>query len=109
MIVAFDRRYGSISSITRKGDPLGTNFIGNEQNTPAVDVSNSRWTGDLVTQVWDVTDTNPAHRNWSPRSNFVLKGKWRPELTGRSGDIRKVSFDGGTFAVNYEGTSTNEA
>jgi hypothetical protein len=108
MIVALDRRYGSISSITRKGDPLGTNFIGNEQNTPGVDVSNSRWTGDLVTNVWDVTDTNPAHRNWSPRSNFVLKGKWRPELTGRSCDIRQVSFDAGTFAVNYEGTSTNE-
>jgi hypothetical protein len=108
MIVVFDRRYGSISSIARKGDPLGTNFIGNEQNTPGVDLSNSRWTGDLVTQVWDVTDTNPAHRNWSPRSNFVLKGKWRPELTGRSGDIRQVSFDGGTFAVNYDGTSANQ-
>ncbi len=108
MIVAFDRRYGSISSIIRKGDTLGTNFIGNEQNTPGVDVSNSRWTGDLVTHVWDVTDTNPAHRNWSPRSNFVLKGKWRPELTGRSGDIRQVSFDGGTFAVNYNGTSTKD-
>jgi hypothetical protein len=108
MIVAFDRRYGSISSITRKGDPLGTNFIGNEHNTPGVDVSNSRWTGDLVTSLWDVTDTNPAHRNWSPRSNFVMKGKWRPELTGRSGDIRQVSFDGETFAVNYAGTSRNE-
>ncbi len=31
-----------------------------------------------MTHVWDVTDTNPGHRNWSPRSNFVLKGKWRP-------------------------------
>ncbi len=108
MIVAFDRRYGSICSITRKGDPLGTNFIGNEQNTPGVDVSNSRWTGDLVTHVWDVTDTNPAHRNWSLRSNFVLKGKWRPELTGRSGDIRQVSFDGETFAVSYLGPSEQE-
>jgi len=108
MIVAFDRRYGSISSITRKGDPLATNFIGNEYNTPGVDASNSRWTGDLVTNVWDVTDTNPAHRNWSPRANFVLKGKWRPELTGRSGDIRRVSFDGQTFAVNYEGASQTE-
>jgi hypothetical protein len=107
MIVAFDRRYGSISSITRKGDPLGTNFIGNEHNTPGVDVSNSRWTGDLVTHVWDVTDTNPAHRDWSPRSNFVLKGKWRPELTGRSGDIRQVSLDGKTFTVSYAGSSKN--
>ncbi|MGB8029914.1 MAG: DUF5695 domain-containing protein [Terracidiphilus sp.] len=108
MIVALDRRYGSISSITRKGDPLGTNFIGNGSNTSGVDVANSRWTGDIVTAVWDVTDPNPAHRQWSPRANFVLKGKWRPELTGRSGDIRQVSFDAGTFAVNYEGASTNE-
>lgn len=108
MIVAFDRRYGSIASITSKHDPLGTNFIGNEDNTPGVDVSNSRWTGDLVTAVWDVTDTNPAHRRWSPRSNFVLKGKWRRELTGRSGDIRRVNFDGKTFSVDYQGGSRNE-
>ncbi len=108
MVVAFDRRYGSISSITRKGDSLRTNFIGNESNTPGVDVSNSRWTGDLVTAVWDVTDTNPAHRHWTPRSGFVLKGKWRPELTGRSADTRRVDFDGKTFAVNYGGSSANE-
>jgi hypothetical protein len=108
MIVTFDRRYGSISSITRKGDPLGTNFIGNEHNTPGVDASNSRWTGDLVTSVWNVTDANPTHRHWSPRAEFVLEGNWRPELTGRSGDIRRVSFDAGTFSVNYEGASKNE-
>src|ERR1035437_10152250 len=54
MIVTFDRRYGSIYSITRKGDPFGTNFIGNELNTPGFDDSNSRWTGDLVTSVWNV-------------------------------------------------------
>ena len=108
LLVSFDRRYGSIRSIMRKGDPFETNFIGNEVNTPGVDVSNSRWTGDLVTHIWDVTDTNPAHRNWSPRSNFVLKGKWRPELTGRSGDIRRVSFEGNAFEVRYEGVSKNE-
>jgi hypothetical protein len=108
MVVAFDRRYGSICSITRKGDPLRTNFIGNESNTPGIDVSNSRWTGDLVTAVWEVTDTNPAHRNWTPHSGFVLKGKWRRELTGRSADIRRVDFDGQTFSVEYKGTSTNE-
>src|ERR1700733_15294099 len=102
MIVAFDRRYGSIFSITRKHDPLATNFIGNESNTPGVDPLNSRWTGDLVTAVWDVTDTNPAHRSWSPRANFVLKGKWRREVTGRSGDIRRVGFDGKTFSVDYQ-------
>ncbi len=108
MVVAFDRRYGSISSITRKGDSLRTNFIGNEYNTPGVDVANSRWTGDLVTAVWDVTDTNPAHRNWTPRSGFVLKGRWKRELTGRSADTRRVDFDGKTFWVEYTGASTNE-
>ena len=75
MIVALDRRYGSISSITRKGDPLGTNFIGNGSNTSGVDVANSRWTGDIVTAVWDVTDPNPAHRQWSPRVEFRSQGK----------------------------------
>ncbi len=60
MIIAFDRRYGSISSIRRKGDGSAVNFIGNEHNTPGVDVSNSRWTGDLVTAAWEVTDLNPA-------------------------------------------------
>src|ERR1035438_4565852 len=105
MIVAFDRRYGSISSITRKGDLFGTNFIGNQHNTPGVDALNSRWTGDLVTSVWNVTDANPAHQNWSPRAEFILEGNWRPELTGRSGDIRRVSFDAGTFSVDYDGAS----
>jgi len=108
MVVTFDRRFGSIFSITRKGDALATNFVGNQLNTPGVDLSNSRFTGDVVTCVWDVTDTNPAHRDWTPRSNFVLKGRWRRELTGRSGDIRRVNFDGTTFSVNYDGSSRND-
>lgn len=108
MVVTFDRRFGSIFSITRGGDPLATNFMGNQLNTPGVDLCNSRFTGDLVTCVWDVTDANPAHRPWTPRSNFVLKGRWKRELTGRSSDIRRVSFDGRTFSVRYEGVSGNE-
>lgn len=108
MIVAFDRRYGSIASISRNGDPFGTNFIGNEHNTPGVDISNSRWTGDLVTSVWNITDANPKHRLWTPQSEFVVEGNWKQELTGRSNDIRHVSFDGKTFSVGYEGTSKNQ-
>ena len=108
MEVSFDRRYGSIHSITQKGDPLGTNFIGNEENTSGVDPSNSRWTGDVVSSVWDVVDTNPAHRHWTPESQFVLRGRWRPELTGRSSEIRKASLQAGTFTVKYEGSSTND-
>ncbi len=103
MLVAFDRRYGSISSITKKGDPLETNFIGNEENTPGVDPSNSRWTGDVVSTVWEILDTNPAHRHWTPDAQFGLEGKWRRELTGRSGDIRRVAFEAGAFTVKYEG------
>lgn len=108
MQVAFDRRYGSIDSITWQGDPLGTNFIGNESNTPGVDVSDSRWTGDLVATVYEITDTNPTHRNWTPESEFLLRGRWRQESTGRSTDIRHVTTGTGTFAVEYKGASANE-
>lgn len=108
MLVAFDRRYGSISSITNKGDPLGTNFIGNEQNTPGVNSSDSRWTGDVVSTVWEILDTDPAHRHWTPDVQFGLAGKWRRELTGRSGDIRQGALEAGTFTVKYEGHSGSD-
>lgn len=108
MLIDFDRRYGSIVSIKQKGDPLGTNFIGNETNTPGVDVSNSRWMGDLVATVWKITDTNPAHRNWTPESQFLLKGKWLQEVTGRSADIRRVSTGRDAFSVEYKGASSND-
>jgi len=108
MAVAFDRRHGSISSITKKGDPLGTNFIGNEENTPGVNPSDSRWTGDVVSTIWEITDTNPAHRRWTPDAQFGLAGRWRRELTGRSGDIRQVAFEAGTFTVKYQGRSGSD-
>ena len=54
MIVTFDKRYGSISSIKRKADEFTTNYIGNETNTPGVDPSDSRWTGDVVSTVWEL-------------------------------------------------------
>lgn len=108
MLVDFDRRYGSIAAITQEGDPLGTNFIGNETNTPGVDPTNSRWMGDLVATVWEITDTNPAHRNWTPESQFPLRGRWRQEVTGRSADIRRVQAGPGRFDVAYQGGSRNE-
>ena len=67
-----------------------------------------RFRSDLVTSVWNVTDANPAHRQWSQRSEFVLEGNWKQELTGRSSDIRRVSFEAGVFSVNYQGASRNE-
>jgi hypothetical protein len=108
MVVALDRRYGSISSITKRGDPLGTNFIGNEENTPGVDPSDSRWTGDVVSTVWEITDTNPAHSHWTPDVQFGLAGRWRRELTGRSSDIRRVTFEAGALTAKYEGASGND-
>ncbi len=49
MIVAFDKRHGTIYSITCDGDPFGTNFLGNSENA---NQSDPHWTGDLVTTVW---------------------------------------------------------
>lgn len=108
MVVSFSKKYGAIMSLTQKGDPFGTNFIGNESNTPGVDVSNSRWMGDVVATAWEITDANPAHQNWTPESQFPLHGRWREEVTGRSSDIRRVSTADGEFAVEYKGASENE-
>ncbi|HWG59190.1 MAG TPA: DUF5695 domain-containing protein [Candidatus Acidoferrales bacterium] len=107
MIVAFDTRYGSIHSITRKGDPFGTNYIGNETNTPGVDPSDSRWTGDVVTTVWELLG------NWKAAALgqndiFRTSGKWKRELTCKSGGIRKVSIENGVFHVNYNGESQDD-
>src|SRR5215813_6707172 len=109
MVVQFDRRYGSISSITRKNDPLETNYIGNEINTPGVDLSDSRWTGDVVSTVWELSNDE-----WGPRARlgqndvFRMSGRWRRELTGKSSDTRRVRFGDNAVNVSYEGASSNE-
>ena len=89
--------------------------MGNEYNTPGVDLSNSRWTGDLVTAVWDVTDTNPADRSWSPRSHFVLKGAMREggnrielRLSDSTGAVEEAELElkgigNGRYLVRYGG------
>src|SRR5579864_1657557 len=89
MVVAFDKRYGSIASITRKGDEFGTNYIGNEINTPGVDPSDSRFTGDVVTTVWELLGD---FRNARLGQNdiFKMSGRWRRELTSKSSDIRRI-------------------
>ncbi len=107
MVVAFDRRYGSIYSITRKSDTLGTNYIGNERNTPGVDASDSLWTGDIVTTVWQLLSDWRVNR-LGQNDIFRLSGRWRRESTGRSADIRRVGFRDGAFVVEYDGASTNE-
>src|SRR5215469_8422324 len=74
MIVQFDRRYGSISSITRKDDPFETNYIGNEINTPGVDPSDSRWTGDVVSTVWELTTEEWKHAHLGQNDVFRMSG-----------------------------------
>jgi hypothetical protein len=108
MLVHFDRRYGSISSITRRGDPLETNYIGNEINTPGVDPSDSRWTGDLVSTVWELTDDDWKHARIELNDVFHMSGKWRRELTGKSGDNRRMRFGDNAVEVEYAGVSSNE-
>jgi len=108
MLVRFDRRYGSISSITQKGDPLETNYIGNEINTPGVDPSDSRWTGDVVSTVWELTNDDWNHARIGLNDVFHMSGKWRREVTGRSGDNRRMSFGDNAVKVQYEGVSSNE-
>jgi hypothetical protein len=108
MVVHFDRRYGSISSITRKGDPFATNYIGNELNAPGVDASDSRWTGDVVTTVWQLTTDNWQDFRLGQNDVFQMSGRWKRELTGRSADIRRIQVSEGVVNVTYDGVSSDE-
>ncbi|HEU4983177.1 MAG TPA: DUF5695 domain-containing protein [Acidobacteriaceae bacterium] len=107
MVIHFDRRYGSISSITRKNDPLQTNYIGNELNTPGVDPYNSRWTGDLVTTVWRLNAGDWRNFRLGQNDVFRMSGKWQRELTSQSADTRRISAKNGVVNVSYEGNSAN--
>lgn len=106
MEVTFDKRYGSIASITRRGDPFGTNYMGNEINTPGVEPSDSRFTGDVVTTVWQLVGKYQAAR-LGQNDIFKMSGKWKKELTAKSPDIRHIGFQNETFSVNYDGPSRN--
>ncbi len=107
MIVRFDKRYASISSIKRKGDQFGTNFIGNEINTPGIDPFDSRFTGDVVTTVWALNGPlQPARLGQN--DIFKVSGRWRRELTAKSVDVRGVSFRDNVFSVIYNGAARDE-
>jgi Family of unknown function (DUF5695) len=107
MVVVLDRRYGSIHSITLKSDPMQTNYIGNEQNTPGVDTSDSLWTGDIVTTVWSLLSNWRATR-LGQNDIFHSSGKWQRESTGRSADLRRIGQRDGAFVVEYDGASRND-
>ena len=107
MIVEFDKRSGSIYSIKEKKGKFDTNYIGNVENIPGTDPSGSIWTGNIVSTIWELEHPQKPVV-LIPSFSFRPSGKWRRELTGRSGDIRKVSFDGENFTVEYAGQSKNE-
>lgn len=107
MIVRFDKRYGSISSIARNGDEFGTNYIGNEINTPSLDTSDSRFTGDVVTTIWELNGPlQPARLGQN--DIFKMSGRWKRELTSKSADIRRISFRDNVVGVKYEGAASDE-
>jgi Family of unknown function (DUF5695) len=108
MIVHFDRRYGSITAITRKSDALQTNYIGNEINVPGVDPSDSRWTGDVVSTVWQLTTDDWKNFRLGQNDVFRMSGRWKRELTGKSGDVRRVHTQDNAVLVSYEGASSAE-
>lgn len=106
MVVTFDKRYGSIFSITRKGDDLQTNYIGNQENSRAIDPSDSRWTGNVVTTVWELL-TDGKTVQFDPNKDFFVPGKWRREVTGKSHETRFVRFENNTLTVRYNRPSMN--
>jgi len=105
VIVSFDLRYGTISSITRKSDPYALNYISNAKNTPEVDGNYVFRTGDLVLTTWELL------RSWQDDDpgaggQFRSSGNWRSESTSTSPDIRQVKHDDHSFNVSYVGRST---
>jgi len=107
MAVSFDKRYGSISSIRRKSDELQTNYIGNERNTPGVDVTDSLWTGDVVATVWRLV-LDWKSTKLGQNDIFQSSGKWARETTGKSADTRRIGIRNSAFVVEYDGGSMND-
>ena len=54
VVVSFDLRYGTISSITRKSDPYALNYVSNAKNTPELDGNYVFRTGDLALTTWEL-------------------------------------------------------
>ena len=107
MEIAFDMRYGALHSITRAGDALRTNYIGNGVNTPGVNPGDSRWTGDVVTTVWHLLKQWNSYQ-YRPGQYWGPSGYWRSEVTGQSQDIRRVRFHDQQLEVAYEGKARRD-
>jgi len=82
MIVEFDKETGTIHSISAKGDPLGTNFLGNRLNVRGEALLDPHLTGDVVATVWKL-NTPDWVREQSPEPGAVhsRSGRWQKETT----------------------------
>ena len=107
MIVTFDRRNGTLYSITGAHDKLGTNFLGNSDNTLGIQNGDTHWSGDVVTTIWKLK-TPEWIREQESFVPYYISGKWKCESTLASADIRKVAFNGNVFSVEYAGNSQGE-
>ena len=107
MIVRFDRRNGTLYSISDARDALGTNFLGNSDNTLGIKSADTHWTGDVVTTIWEL-NTPEWIREQESFVQYRISGKWKRESTLASPDVRNVGFDGKVFAVKYRGRSQGE-
>jgi len=107
MVTEFDKRTGALFSLTEKQGRFNTNYIGNPENVRSTNFADSFWTGNIVSTVWELKSPE-VPLALIPSFSFKPSGTWRQESTGRSADIRKVSFDGKTLQVEYVGRSANE-
>ena len=107
MIAMFDRRNGTLYSLTDAHDELGTNFLGNSDNTLGVQNGDTHWTGDIVTTIWELK-TGEWIREQESFVPYRVSGRWKRESTLASPDARTVGFDGKVFTVKYAGGSKNE-
>ena len=106
MVVAFDRRFGTLYSITHASDPLKTNFIGNPENTPGLTGNDTRFTGDVLTTVWKLTDPDWGKIDLTGPSG--PSGSWTRQTTGQSSDVRQVVKTTDGLTVKYEKPSASE-
>jgi len=106
MIVDLDTETGTIHSITGKGDPLGTNFLGNRVNIKGRALEDQHWTGDIVVTAWHMNTPDwIREQSEDPAAVYPRSGRWQKESTLESDDNRKVYFDRNGFRVRYEGQS----
>jgi hypothetical protein len=107
MVVTFDGRNGTLYSIAETHDRLGTNFLGNSDNTLGIKSADTHWTGDVVTTIWELK-TAEWIREQESFVPYRISGKWKRESTLASPDTRQVGFDGKAFTVHYRGRSEKE-